>query len=236
LSEWFDTFSAPKPAPDPYEEAAAEPGTTEPEAELDPRAAAALLEKTTRQAERELDRRPPFLMLMAAGVVLVVYGFFWLSVRNQHPYSGPRGWGLGLGYGTLAVWVAFFLVVRNRALTGVSGRSLREGKIEGVAFAVIWTFVYVFEGALAHAGASYDITRGIFPAAAPILIVGSAAAAGQAARQNWSWAGFALGAVVLAGIASYFGPRAVWGIIGVGLCALLVARAAQAWWLLRGTR
>ncbi|HZQ82631.1 MAG TPA: hypothetical protein VFB25_11710 [Gaiellaceae bacterium] len=234
MSEWFDTFSAPKPAPDPYDAAAAEPGSTEPEAELDPREAAALLARTARDAERELDRRPPYLMLLASLVVLVAYGVLWLSVRNQHPYTGPAGWALGVTYGTIAVWVVVVLIVRNRALTGVSGRSMRQGHWEGLAFAVIWTFVYVFEGALTHAGASWEITRGIFPAAAPIVVVGSAAAANQAARQNWSWTGFALGAVVLAGGASYSGPRAVWGIIGVGLCVLLVVRAAQAWWLQRG--
>jgi hypothetical protein len=96
-------------------------------------------------------------------------------------------------------------------------------------FAVIWIFVYVFQGALAHAGASHAIAYGIYPAVAPLLIVGSAAAAHQAAVRNWSWARLALGAVVLAGVASYFGPRAVWGILAIGLSTLLFLRFVEAW-------
>jgi hypothetical protein len=229
MSEWFDTFNAPKPAPDPYEEAAAEPATPEIDEELDPRAAAAILAQTTERAERELDRRPTFLMLVAAGVVLIVYGALWISVRHQHPYSGPTGWALGVLYGTLAVWIAFYLAVRTRATSGVSGRAMRQGRFEGLTFATVWVFVYVFQGALHHAGASDAIAYGIYPAAAPLLIIGGAAAVHQAARQNWPWAGFALGAVVLGGLASYAGPRAVWGIVGVGLFVLLIARAAQTW-------
>ena len=172
-------------------------------------------------------------MLVAAFVVLIVFGVVWLSVRDQHPYVGPAGWALGVLYGTLAVWVVLTLVVRNRALQGVSGRSLQHGHLEGAAFGVIWASVYVFQGALAHAGASHAIAYGIYPAVAPLLIVGSAAAANQAAHRNWSWTGVALGAVVLGAAASFFGPRAVWGIISVGFCVLLVVRAAQSWWLQR---
>ncbi len=194
--------------------------------ELDPREAAALLEHTTRRAERQLDLHPPLLMLVAAVVVLIAYGVLWLSVRNQHPYAGPTGAALVVLYGTIALWAGFVVVVRRRALSGVSGASAQRRQAEAAVFAVAWIMVYVFQGALYHAGASHAIAYGIYPAAAPVIVVGSAAAAHQAAHENWEWAGFAGAAVILASVAAYTGPVTVWAVVGIGLAVLLVARAA----------
>ncbi len=194
--------------------------------ELDPREAAALLEQTTRRARRRLDLHPPLLMLLAAFVVLVAYGAVWLSVRDQHPYNGPSGTALAVLYGTLAAWGVLVAVVTRRATSGVSGRSSQRRRLEGLAFGVAWVSVYVFQGALYHAGASHAITYGIYPAAAPIIVVGSAAAAHQAALENWEWAGFAAAAAVVASIAAYTGPATVWAVVGVGLAVLMLARTA----------
>jgi hypothetical protein len=73
---------------DRSETAAADPGG------LDPREAATLLDQTRRQAQRQFDFRPPLLMLLGAVAVLVAYGSVWLSVRGQHPYTGPTAVGL----------------------------------------------------------------------------------------------------------------------------------------------
>jgi hypothetical protein len=186
-----------------------------------------LLEQTTRQTQRQFELQPPILLLAAAVTVLVAYGAVWLSVRNQHPYSGPSGTALGVLYGTLAVWIVLLTTVLRRALRG---RSSRQRKLEGITFAAIWICVYVFQGALHHAGASAAIAYGIYPAAAPLLIVGSAVAAYETARENRARAGLAAAAVVLAAIASFAGPASVWGVIGVGLCALLLISAAAKLW------
>jgi hypothetical protein len=204
---------------------------TDDDRELDPREAAALLEQTTRRARRQLDLQPPLLMLTAAVVVLVAYGAVWLSVRNQHPYDGPSGTALVVLYGTIAVWAVFVGVVTRRATSGVSGRSAQRRRLEALAFGVAWVSVYVFQGALHHAGASHAIAYGIYPAAAPIIIVGSAAATYEAAVENWEWMGFAAAAVGVAAIAAYTGPATVWAVVGLGLAALLVARAASRIWL-----
>jgi hypothetical protein len=166
-------------------------------------------------------------MLVAAFVVLIAYGVLWLSVRNQHPYAGPTGPALAVLYGTIAVWAVFVAVVRRRAVSGVSGRSSQRRQAEAAAFAVPWIMVYVFQGALYHAGASHAIAYGIYPAAAPVIIVGSAAATHQAAHENWEWAAFAGAAVVLGAVAAYTGPVTVWAVIGIGLAVLLLARAAS---------
>jgi hypothetical protein len=227
MSERFDTFSPPPREPDLLETATETPGAEE-DADLDPRAAAALLDQTTRQAERRLELRPPWLTLTAAIVVLACYGVLWLSVRHQHPYSGPPGWALAALYGTLAVWAVVNAVVLRRATSGVGGRAARERAIAGLGVAVIWICVYVVQGALDHAGASKGIVYGIWPAAGPLIVVGSAAAAYEAGRERAASAAFALAAVVLGSVACFAGPNAIWGVIAVGLCALLLsATAAQ---------
>jgi hypothetical protein len=199
--------------------------------ELDPREAAALLDQTTRRANRQLDLHPPLLMLVAALVVLIAYGAIWLSVRNQHPYAGPTLGALGVLYATLAAFGILIAVVTRRAISGVSGRSAQRRRGEAIAFAVTWTAVYVFQGALHHAGASRAIAYGIYPAAAPLIIVGSAAAAYEATKEDWEWSGFACAAVVLACAGAFTGPETVWAAMGVGLSALLLGRAASRIWL-----
>ena len=134
-------------------------------------------------------------MLIGAATVLVAYGVLWRSVRNQHPYSGPSGTALAVLYTTLIGWVVVVATFNRRARSGVSGRSSRQQGVEGAVFATIWTAVYVFQGALHHAGASHAIAYGIYPAVAPLIIVGSAAAAHAAAREDWRSLSFAIAAV-----------------------------------------
>ena len=199
--------------------------------ELGLREAAALLEQTKTRAQRQFDIRPPLLMLIGAAVVLVAYGAVWLSVRGQHPYAGPSGTALAVLYSTLIVWIVLVAVVFRRATSGVSGRSARQQRIDGAAFVTIWIAVYVFQGALHHAGASHAIVYGIYPAAAPLIIVGSAAAAHTAAKENWRWLGFSLAAVAIGAIGSFAGPAGVWAVVGIGLCVLLLVRTVAQVWL-----
>jgi hypothetical protein len=200
--------------------------------ELDPREAAKLLEQTRRQAQRELDIRPPLLMAAGAVVALIAYGVVWLSVRGQHPYEGPSAAALVVLYSTLAVWGATFATVYRRATSGVSGRTSRQRRHEGAVFGTIWVTVYVFQGALHHAGASHAIVYGIYPAAAPLIIVGAAAAAHEAATENWQMAAYAIAAVVVGALAAFAGPAAVWAIVGIGLSVLLLIRAGVQYWSL----
>jgi hypothetical protein len=199
-------------------------------AELDPGEAASLLEQATKQAKREFDVRPPLLLALGAVTVLIAYGAVWLSVRHQHPYSGPTGAGLGVLYAAVAIWIVVVVMYRSRARWGISGGSTLRQRNEGLTFAVVWICVYVFQGALHHAGAGSAIVYGIYPAIAPLLIVGGAAAANQAAHQNWAWTGFSLAAVALGAFGAFAGPNDVWAVMGIGLSALLLVRAATIVW------
>jgi hypothetical protein len=105
--------------------------------EFDPRAAAQLLEQTTRRAQRQFEFPSPLLSLIQAAALLGAYGAVWLSVRGQNPYSGPSGGALAELYGFVAVAaVAVSLDGRRaRALiaTGMdAGHPFHSGLSRGV--------------------------------------------------------------------------------------------------------
>lgn len=216
MSERFDTFSPPPPEPDPWTTVA---GTAKADegGELDPRDAAALLERTTQEAERRFDEQPAFVFFVAALTVLLAYGAVWLSVRHQHPYSGPTGTALGVLYGVLAAWIVFVATVLRRRL---SGRSSPRRQLEAAVFGSIWICVYIFQGALYHVDHNHAIAYGVWPAVAPLLVVGAGAAGYQAGRGKRISAALAVAAVALAAIGAFAGPADVWGVMGVGLCSL----------------
>jgi hypothetical protein len=197
--------------------------------ELDPREAATLLEQTTRQARHKFNPNPPLLSLLRAIVVLGAYGAVWLSVRGQHPYKGPTGWALAILYGLVIIVIIASVGFMKRATTGVKGPS-RMRPAEITVLAAAWILVYVFMGALDHAGASHAIVYGIYPATAPLILVGVAGAGLAQARADWPMFGGALTVAVIAAIGAYFGPAGAWLVAGIALAAaLLVHAGATAW-------
>ena len=210
--------------------------TREDEAGLDPREAARLLAETQRRAERELDFRSPWLSLLAAAAALVAFGSVWLSVRGQHPYRYPTVVGLLGLYVVLAIRIGSVLVAHRRATVGVSGRSVRQTRAEGVALAVALLAVYVTMGALANAGASDGVVYGVYVATATMLVLGTFGAARSAVREDWQELGLAIAIVLVAAGSAFAGPRGVWLSNGVGLCVVLLAYSAAQAWLLRASR
>ena len=200
------------------------------ENDLDPRSAAALLDQAARRAQRQFDRRPPLLLLLGAAAFPAAFGAVWWSVRHQHPYDGPAGWSLAVLYSIVIVWIVAVTTVLRRAGAGVGGRSRLRQRIEGVAFGAGWISVYVFQGALHHAGAGNAVAYGIYPATAPFIIVGSAAAAHAAGREKKRDVGLAIAVVALGAGAAFAGPAAVWLVMGIGLGALLLGYATVKAW------
>jgi hypothetical protein len=176
---------------------------------FDPRAAAALLEQTSRQARRQFGANPPLLWLIRAVVALIGYGAIWLSVRGQHPYKGPRGVVI-LVYVLVVVVLRAFFVARKRAGAGIGGRSQRLRRAEMAAMVVAIVAVYVFMGALYHAGVSHAIVYGVYPATALLITGGSVLAGLAAAREDWSVFGAALAIAAVGAGSAFAGPVAVW--------------------------
>jgi hypothetical protein len=193
---------------------------------LDPREAAALIEQTERQARRQFDPNPPLVYVIAAVVVLAVFGTIWLSVRGQHPYQGPTGVDAGVVYPLLAIMITALAVLAKRARAGVGGRSQRQQRAEATALVVVWIAVYVFQGALYHAGVSHAIVYGLYPAVGPLIIAGAAMAGIAAAREDWRRLGIMLGVVAVGAIGAFAGPVTVWAVAGLGLFVVLLSAAA----------
>ena len=200
---------------------------------FDPRAAARLLEQTTRRAKRQFEFPSPLLSLIQAAALLAAYGAIWLSVRGQNPYSGPSGTALLELYAFVGVAAVAVGLDGRRARAGVSGRSSQQGWMRAIPFMAAFLVVYVLMGALRFDGFSTAIVYGIIPAAGPLITVGAAAAGYAAARDDWQMLGLAIAVVAIGAGSAFAGPSGVWGVAGVGLCALLVCSAIAKVWLRR---
>jgi hypothetical protein len=197
---------------------------------LEPREAARLLEKTRREAERRLALTSPALSALGAAVVLVALGAAWLSVRGQHPYKGPSGAGLAVMYGVLAAWIVVVVKFRGRATSGVSGRSIRQQRAFAAVVVVALVGVSVYQGRLKSEGVSLGVVYGTYPLTAQLIVLGTAGAAMEAARQYWPGFGVALAVIVVATAGAFAGPAGVWLADAIGIAVIVLAHAvAQAW-------
>ena len=180
------------------------------EGALDPREAARLLEQTRREAQRRFDLSSPLLSLLGAAVVLGAFGAVWLSVRGQHPYTGPTAAGLLVMYGILACWIGVVVTFRRRAMAGLSGRSVRQQRAYAAAVVTALVGVSVFQGVLKHDGVSRAIVYGIYPPTAQLIALGALGAAIAAAREEWPGFGVGIAVALIATASAYAGPRGVW--------------------------
>jgi hypothetical protein len=191
---------------------------------FDPQQAAALLGHTTQQARRKLEPSPPWLLATRAVAVLAVCGAVWLSVRRQHPYHGPTAAVIPVLVAFIVLNFAATVAVRERAIAGVRGRSrLRPAEIAVVVLA--WASVPLLIWALAAAGSSlaqYPTTV--------LIVPGLAWAAVMAARAGWRTAGTGLAVAVVGVVGTFAGPAGAWAVAGVGLCAVLLGKAAAVAW------
>jgi hypothetical protein len=201
--------------------------------ELDPRAAATLLETTTKRARRQFEFPSPLLTLIQAAALLAAYGAIWLSVRGQNPYTGPSAAAVVELYVFVAVAAVAVGWEARRATAGVSRRSSRQQWMRAVPYTVAFLSVYVLMGALRYDGFSTAIVYGILPAVGPLIVVGAAGAGDAAAREDRLLLGFAAAVVAIGAGSAFAGPSGVWGVAGVGCCALLVCRAVGQVWLRR---
>jgi hypothetical protein len=194
--------------------------------ELDPHEAARLLAQTKREARRQFDLSPPWITAFGGGVILVAYGALWLSVRGQHPYTGPSLGVIALVYAALVVSMAVSVKVYRRATAGVKGPAVRQQQLEGVA--ILMSFILgspVLQGALKHYGASDAIVYGVIPAAAPLIIVGTTVVGIAASKSDWPQFGAALAVVIGGAVAAFVGPSGAWLVAGIGLFVGVVVYA-----------
>ena len=192
---------------------------------LDPRQAAALLDQSTRDAQRQFDPRPPVLISLMAALVLVAYGVLWLSTRGQHPYSGPSGGAIVFTYAVVVLTAVVAVKVYRRAFTGVSGASIRQQRVEWAALGVSILGSPMIQGAMDHYHASHAIVYGVIPAAGPLIIVGTTLVGIAGVKADWPAFWAALMVVVAGFVALFVGPSGAWLAAGIGIFIAIVAFA-----------
>jgi hypothetical protein len=204
--------------------------TTDNGGNFDPQQAADLLDQTTQQARRTFTPLTPLLWVFRAVVALVAFGSFWLSVRGQDPYTGqPSGWALAVIFVLVAINIGWSAWAIKRAGAGVSGPAQRRRRAWLGVMLMVWVVAYAVTAPLYHAGASHPVW-GLYPANAPLLIVGLAGAATAAVCRYWPMAGIALALAIVAAVAAFGGPVGAWLIMGIGLCAAMLGAAAFTVW------
>jgi uncharacterized membrane protein SirB2 len=196
------------------------------EDELSPEEAARLIRQTTRQAQRQFELRSPWVTLLGAAAWIAIYGTLWLSVRGQHPYTGPTGWALLVVFALIVVIAIANSVFIRRRTAGVSGRSRRQGAFVGAAMVTAFVAAYVFMGALRYLGVSWGVVYGVYAAAGWLIVVGAAGVAIAAMREDLQllYSGIAL--IAIAAGSCFAGPIGVWFFMGVGGFLVLLALAA----------
>ncbi len=196
---------------------------------FDPRQAASLLDQTTRQARRRIEPFPPWLLVIRAFIGLIIYGALWLSVRGQHPYHWPTAAVVPVVVVLVPVNLVATLTAARRAITGVSRRSGMRWT-DFALWSTVWGAVFAVMVILISSGVRDTIVYGIYPAAAPLIVAGLAGVLIAAPRADWHpfWASVT---TAIAGVlAALAGPVGAWAVAGVGVCVVLLARAAAITW------
>ena len=195
--------------------------------QLDVHAAAAILTDARERALRELRASYPLLFAVWGLFFLIGYGVLWLSVRGQHPYTGPTPAALLVLILLLAAAGVTTVISAGRAFTGIGGASAAQRRVHGFALAIGVAGVFTLEGALAHAHAS-DSLLGVYGAVAPMLVAGVVYAASPAIWQDWSTRTLGGWVVLVAAGSAYAGPVGVWGVAGLGAAVGFWVMAAVA--------
>ena len=191
---------------------------------FDPQQAAALLDQTTRQARRQLEPSPPWLLVIRAVLVLAALGAIWLSVRGQHPYRGPTAADIPVLVAFIVVNFAATVTVRQRAMTGVRGRS-RFSQGEIAVLVVAFVAAVVAMAGLGTAGVNFAT----YPTSV-LVIPGLAWAVLMAARSQWREFATGVALVVMGIVGAFAGSAGSWAVAAVGFCAVMLGTAAAIAW------
>jgi hypothetical protein len=197
--------------------------------EFDPGAAAALLGRTTAAARRQFEPYPPWLLVVRAVLALGVYGALWLSVRGQHPYAHPTVAVIPVGVAVGVINVVATMAVARRATAGIGGRS-RWRPAEISLMVLLWIAVFGVMGVMIANGVSARIVYGLYPATAPVIVVGVIWAVIMAARADWRLCIGGLAAAAVGAVALLAGPAGAWAVVGIGLFVILLGRAVETYW------
>jgi hypothetical protein len=175
--------------------------------------AAAVVEDARARARRELVICAPLVYAAWGLTVLLGYGAMWLSVRGQHPYTGPSGGSIAVLVGLAAVAVAAVVVMISKTVAGIDGRSARDRSIILRTYATGYLILLCVQVAIKSSVSSR--TFAVVAFAGPLLLAGLTYVLASALRLDRT--AFALGAwLVIVGVScAWQAPAAV-----LATCAL----------------
>src|SRR5215467_12994363 len=149
---------------------------------------------------------------------------------NFDPERGPNSAALSVTYALVGIVIGASAAAMRRAAAGVSGPAQRRRWVGIAVMLVAWAAGYVFMAALDHAGVGPAVVFGLYPATAPLLIVGLVAAADAAGRKDWLATGTMLAMAIVSAIAAFGGPVGAWLIMAIGLCVVFLGTGAFTVW------
>jgi hypothetical protein len=132
--------------------------------------AAALVRDARARARRELVICAPAVYAAWGLVLLLGYGAMWLSVRGQHPYTGPSGASVAAVYGLAALAVAAVVVIISKTAAGIDGQSARSRSIILRTYATGYLILLCMEIAVKSSVSTRTFAFVAF--AAPLLLAG----------------------------------------------------------------
>jgi hypothetical protein len=164
---------------------------------MDARDAAVIMAEARERAGRELQVKRPVLYVAWGLVLLIGYGGMWLSVRGQHPYTGPAWEALLLAFLLFLIAAVITAQVVDWAASGVGGRSEVRRGVLVLALLGGFAALEAEKYAMVHAGAS-NAVAGMLGAAAPMLAAGLVFVATSAPGGRLNWPRLVLGVWLLA--------------------------------------
>jgi hypothetical protein len=132
--------------------------------------AAAIVRDARAHARMELVINAPAVYLAWGLVWLLGYGAMWLSVRGQHPYSGPSGVSIASVFVLAGFAAAAILVIAHRAAAGTGGRSARYRLIILATWAAGYLILLLVQAAISSSVSARALAFADF--AGPVLLAG----------------------------------------------------------------
>ena len=138
--------------------------------EMSVQEAAAVVQDARARARKELVISTPIVYAAWGLVWLLGYGGMWLSVREQHPYSGPSGVSIAAVFVLAGIAITTVLAIASKAVAGIDGQSVRHRRVLVMTWAVGYLALLIVGPAISSSVSTRTLAFISF--AGPVLLAG----------------------------------------------------------------
>jgi hypothetical protein len=138
--------------------------------EMSVQEAAAVVQDARARARKELVISTPIVYAAWGLVWLLGYGGMWLSVRGQHPYSGPSGVSIAAVFVLAGIAITTVLAIASKAVAGIDGQSVRHRRVLVMTWAVGYLALLIVGPAISSSVSTRTLAFISF--AGPVLLAG----------------------------------------------------------------